>query len=146
MGGEGGSSGSSGTSIASLAFSAGSSLVKGYGEMKSQEFLAARDKRAAEIGKLRAEQVDTQRREELGTTLANIEVVRAAGNVDPLSPTTAAIKSNEARISDRQRTTEVSNILAQAAEDEASSAFRLKAGKRALTASYLDAAGKLLKG
>src|SRR5262245_42455433 len=112
------------SSIASLAFSAGSSIYKGFGEKATQEFLAARDQRAAEIGRIRADQFDVQKREELNTTLANIDAIRAASNIDYLSPTTAAIKTEETRVADRERTIGRSNLLAQAREDELSAQYR----------------------
>lgn len=90
-------------SIASLGLDAYGSVLKGQGEKASQEFLAARDERQAQLGRLRAAQTGTFLTEQLNTTLANIDSIRAAANIDPTSPTSAAIKTEEKRISDRQR-------------------------------------------
>lgn len=132
--------------IGGLALEAGSSIVGAEGEAASQEFMAARDKRSAELGRLKAGQTDAQLREELNTTLANIQVTRAAANTDPLSPTGLAILENESRISDRARNIKVASIRAQASEDDASAAYRLEAAKTARLAGYLGAGGKALKG
>lgn len=132
--------------IGGLALDAGSSIVKGHGEAAGQEFMAARDRRAAEIGRLKADQTDVQLREELNTTLGNIDVMRAAANADPLSPTSLAVKDEERRISDRQRLIKVGSIRAQAAEDEASAAYRKTAAKYALFGGYVGGASKLAKG
>lgn len=145
-GGEGGGGGSaSGSSFGAMGFNAAGSFLKGYGESESQKFLAARDRRSAEYGKIKADQVDTARREELATTLGNIDVIRAAGNVDPLSPTTDAIKAHQSDVAGKQRMLERSNILAQAREDEISAAYRDKAAKRSMLAGTLAAVGSFLK-
>lgn len=132
--------------VGSLALDAGSSILKGHGEKASADFLAARDRRAAEIGRAKADQTDAFMREELNTTLANIDVVRSAAGADPLSPTALAIKENEMRIGDRERRTRVGNILAQADEDDASAVYRRQAGRTALLGGYLSAGAKIGRG
>lgn len=141
----GGTSGGGGSSFGAMGFNAAGAFLKGYGEASSQKFLAARDRRSAEYGKIKADQVDTARREELATTLGNIDVMRSAGNVDYLSPTTAVIKEHQGDIADRQRLIERGNILAQAREDELSAAYRDKAAKRSMTGAYLGAIGSFVK-
>lgn len=133
-------------SIGSLALDAGSSIIKGFGEKSTQDYLAARDERNAEIGRIKADQTDAQMREDLNTTLANIDVIRSAANADPLSPTGLAITANEQRIGDRARTTRVASILQQADEDEASADYRRYAGNIGLLGGIAGAGGKLLKG
>jgi hypothetical protein len=49
---------------------------------------AERAERAAQFGKLQATLADTTMRENLNTTLSNIDVIRAAAKIDPTSPTT----------------------------------------------------------
>ena len=136
----------SAASIGSLALDAGSSIIKGHGEAAGQEYMAARDRRSAEIGRIRADQTDVQLREELQTTLGMIDVTRSAANTDPLSPTGLAIKANKARISDRARLTKVGSIRAQAAEDEASARYRTTAAKYALLGGYTSGGAKLFRG
>lgn len=134
-----GGSGASAASIASLGLSAYSSIQKGEGAKASNEAQAARAERAAEFGKLQAGLTDTNFRENLNTTLANIEVIRAAGHIDPTSPTTAAVEEHNRMLSDRQRTTALLNIESQVSEDEASAKFLHQAGDFALSQSYLEA-------
>lgn len=132
--------------IGGLALDAGSSIIKGHGDAAAQEFQAGRDRRAAEIGRIKADQTDTQLREELSTTLGMIDVTRAAANADPLSPTGLAIKAEERRVSDRDRRIRVGNIRAQAAEDDASARYRDSAAKTALLGGYVSAGAKVFKG
>lgn len=135
-----------GASIASLGFDAAGSVMRGKGEKATQDWLAERDERKAELGRLRAAQTGTFYTENLNTTLASIDAIRAAASIDPTSPTTAALKAEETRISDRERDIRVGGLLAQSREDEASARFRREVGEDALLASYLGAGSKLLGG
>lgn len=132
--------------IGGLGLDAGSKIYKGYGDQASQEFMARRDERAAELGRLRASQTDAQLREELNTTLANIDAVRAAGNIDPTSPTTAALKDRESFVSDRARNIKVASLRAQADEDEATSRYRREVGRSAVVGGWLGGLGSGLRG
>src|SRR5688572_793983 len=111
-------------SLAGLALDAGSKYFAAEGEAEAQEFKAAQAERKAAEGKIAASQVDVFFREELNTALANIDAIRAASNIDPTSPTTMAIKSEEARVSARARNIKVQSILAQVQEDEREAAYR----------------------
>ena len=132
--------------IGSLAFDAGGSILKGQGEKEGQNFMAAQAERAAQLGRIKADQTDASLREELNTTLGMIDVTRAAAGTDPLSPTALAIKENEARISDRNRRTAVGNIQAQADERELEARYRRRAGETALLGGFLGAGAKVGKG
>ncbi len=135
-----------GAAIGGLALDAGASLFKGQGEKASQDWMAARDQRAAELGRLKADQFDVNLREELNTTLANIDAIRLAAGTDPLSPTGLALKDKETSVSDRDRMTRVAGIRAQADDDEASAQYRRYAGNQALMGSYISAGSKVLGG
>lgn len=123
----------------------GGDVLKGYGKQQGAEFEAARSQRAAEIGRLRADQLDTQMREELHTTLGNIDTIRAASNIDYLSPTTAAIKDNETRIADRERGIKVNNLLNQSKEDDLTAGYQKWAGKMGMVGGVFDAFGDVGK-
>lgn len=82
------------------------------------DFQAERAQRAAEFGRVQADQTDAQLREDLATTVANIDAIRASSNIDPRSPTGYAIKDRETYVSDRTRRNAVTSIRMQAAEDE----------------------------
>lgn len=133
-------------SIGGLALDSLSSVVKGHGEYETQQYLAARDKRNAELGRIKADQTDVVRREELNTTLANIDAIRSAASADPLSPTALAVKGEETRVADRQRMIEVTNIRNQALEDEATAAYRKRASMYALAGGYVGGGAKLGRG
>lgn len=133
-------------SIGGLALDAGSSAIKGYGEKQGQDFMADQADRAAQLGRIKADQTDVSLREELHTTLSNIDVIRAAGGTDPLSPTGLAIKENETRISDRTRRTAVGNIQAQADERVKEASYRRRSGEMALIGGIVGGAAKVGKG
>lgn len=132
--------------LGSLAFDVGGKIVGGQGQAASQEFMAERDKRSAELSRLKADQTDVFYRERLNDTIANIESIRAAANIDPTSPTSAAIIANEARISDRERQIKTASLRAQASEDDASALFRRRVGEDALLGSYLGAGATVAGG
>lgn len=136
----------SGLSIASLGLSAYSSIAKGQGAKAGAEAQADRAERAAEFGRLQADLTDTTMREQLNTTLGNIDVIRAAGRIDPTSPTTGAVEDFERMKSDRQRTAALLSIKGQVAEDTASAKYLRESGDYALKLSYLDAAAKVAGG
>lgn len=129
-----------GASVASLGLSAYSSVLKGEGTQAADDFQAAKATQAAQFGRAQATLTDTTFREKLNTTLGNIDVIRAASNIDPTSPTTAALKDRSTVLSDRQRIAAVTSLNAQAAEDDASARYLHDAGDFALSMGYLDAA------
>lgn len=144
----GGSSGSGAgaASIASLGLSAYGSVLKGEGTQAADEMQAAKAERAAEFGRLQAGLVDASMRENLNVTLGNIDVIRAAGRVDPTSPTTAAVEDYNRMVGERARTAQELSIRSQVAEDEASAQYLRQAGDFALTQGYLSAGVDVLKG
>jgi hypothetical protein len=142
----GAAAGASVSSIASLAFGAAGSIAKGYGTKAADEFQADRATRAAELGRTQAALTDVTYRENLNTTLGNIDAIRAAVHIDPSSPTTAALRDYNTMISDRQRMAAVGTIRQQASEDEAGATYLRKAGDYALLMGYLDAGTKIAGG
>jgi hypothetical protein len=140
---KGGFSAAGGLSIASLGLGVFSSLTKGQATKASDEFQASKAERAAEFGKLQAGLTDSVMREQLNTTLSNIDVIRAAARTDPTSPTGAAIEAYDSKIANRQRTAALLSINSQVAEDEASAKYLRQAGDYAVSQSYLDAGIKV---
>lgn len=137
------SSGASGLSIASLGLGALSSVEKGRGEAAADEFQAAKAERAAQFGKLQAGLTDTVMREQLNTTLSNIDVIRAAAKADPGSIETGFIEDYSSKISDRQRTAALLSIKSQVQEDEASAQYLHALGEDALLRGETNAALKI---
>lgn len=149
-----------GSSIASTGFGAageymkGSAAKSGYdASAANSEFQAQRAERAAEFGRIAADQTDVGMREELATVLANIDAVRAVSNVAPGSPTGVALKDRETEMSDRQRRSAVTSIRLQAAEDErmaqygrSVAAYQRSVGNYALKMGKVAAIGKIVGG
>lgn len=133
-------------SVASLALTAAGDITKGNATKASNDFQADRAERAAAFGETQATLTDTTMRENLNTTLGNIEAVRAAAGIDPTSPTTAVLMDRNTMLSDRQRMAAVGSIKSQAAEDRASADYLRKAGDFAVTQSYLTAATDVASG
>lgn len=133
-------------SVASLGLDAGSSVFKGLGDKAGQDFMADQSERAAALGRIKADQTDAHLRDELATTLGNIDVIRAAANTDPLSPTGLAIKAKETEVSDKNRLIAVGNIKAQADEKQAEAEYRRTAGKYALLGGFISGGAKIGKG
>lgn len=133
-------------SIGGLALEAGSSIYKGLGDKATQDYMAQRDQRNAQFGRLKADQAGAHMQEELNNTIANIDVIRSAAGTDPLSPTGLALREEERRVGDRERRTRLSSIMAQVDEDEATATYRRSAGRQALLGSFLGASARLGRG
>lgn len=129
--------------VASIAGTAGASVMKGMGQKAGMDAQAMRAERAATFGKLQAEQSDLKFREELNTTLGNIEVIRAAAKIDPNSPTSAALMDRQRTLSDRQRMTAGLNIQSQIDQDLADASYLRQSGDFALQMGFLDAGTKI---
>lgn len=133
-------------SIAGVGLSAMGQYTAAKGTQAADEARAAQLDRAAERGRLAATQTSAQMTEDLNTTLGNIAVVRAAANIDPTSPTTAAIMGQQEYRGIRARDIAVENLVSQAEENEASANYMRQAGAFALSQGKLGAFATLLKG
>jgi len=134
-----------GATIASLALTVASDITAGNATQAADQFKADRAERAAEFGELQATLTDTTMRENLNTTLGNIESIRAAAGADPNSPTSAALLDRSQELSDRQRMAAVGSQRMQAADDRASADYLRKAGDFAVSQSYLTAGTDVAK-
>lgn len=134
------------SSLLSMGLSAGATVMEGMGKKAGADDQAARAERAAQFGKVNANLTDATMREELNTTLGNIDAIRAFGNIDPTSPTTQAFEDIQSKRSDRQRTAAVLGQRQQAADDEASAQYLRQAGNYALMQSYVGAGAKVFGG
>jgi hypothetical protein len=133
-------------SFGSMALGAASALESSEGAAAGQEFMAAKAEKAAAYARLQAEQTDVHAREELNTVIGMIGTMRAAANIDPSSPTTAAIDAKESKISDRNRISQVNSLKAQAADSEYEASVRNSLAGSIRTAGYFTAGAKLLGG
>jgi len=125
------------------ALAIGGGLIKSIGEFQAQSYQADQAKKAAEVGRIRAQQIDTSYREELSSTIANIRTIRAATGVGANSPTTLALEAENRRVSDRNRTRDVANQRIQANQDEADGKFLKKSAGLSLGLGLMTTALKL---
>lgn len=153
-----------GGSIASAGFKAAGDIAAGEAgqaaanaKAADADFAAGRAERAAEFGRVQADQTDAQMREGLQVQIANIDAIRASSNIDPRSPTGEAIDEYQTNIGDRQRRNQVASIRLQAAEDDRMAqydtnvaVYQRQVGKSALSAGYVgalaDVTGGIAKG
>jgi hypothetical protein len=101
-----------------------SGLVGAYGQYQSGQYASEQSKRAAEVGRVQADQIDASYRDELNSTISNIKAIRAGAGVGMNSPTSLAIDANQERISSRDRRIEVGSKRMQANQDENDARFR----------------------
>jgi hypothetical protein len=135
-----------GLSLASTGLSAMGQIKDAEGKSAAATYEAGRKDRAAKFARAQAAQTDAHLSEELNTTIANVNVIRAAQGASSLSPTTQAIIDKESDVSDRERRTRVANLRAQAAEDEGAAAYLRYSGRAALGAGRIGALSTVLKG
>lgn len=109
-----------------------SGVVGAVGASQAQQWEAEKAKRAAEVGRVRANQIDASYRDDLNSTISNIKSIRASSGASMYSPTGMAIEADQQRISDRDRKIEVGNARMQANQDEQDAKFRKSAAKTAL--------------
>lgn len=133
-------------SLVSAGLGAYSTYMKAEGVKAADDYQAAELDRAAEYGKLKADQTGAIMTQRLNTTLGNIDAIRAASHNDVTSPTGAAYRDRQEQIGVTQKTTTVSSILAQARQQQADAAYLRQAGEQALLAGKIAAAGQLLGG
>lgn len=109
-----------------------SGFISGKGDQAAQNYKAQQSERAAQIGKIQADQVDASYRSELNSTIANIRAIRSSAGVDPNSPTGMAIDAKQEQTSNRDRSIEVANKRMQATQDEEDAKFYRSSAKSAL--------------
>lgn len=98
-------------------------VVSAVGQYSAGQYQADQAEKRAEIGRIRATQIDTAHREDLQGTIANIRSIRAATGVGANSPTTLALEGENTKIADRNRTRDVANQKMQANQDQADAKF-----------------------
>lgn len=108
------------------------SLVGAVGQKQSSDFAASQSKRAAQVGRVQADQIDANYRDELNSTISNIRAIRASAGVGANSPTGMAVEQKQADTSDRDRRIEVGSKVMQANQDDADAKFRKSSAKWAL--------------
>ncbi|MNE33491.1 hypothetical protein D3C87_1476790 [compost metagenome] len=89
------------------------------------------------LGRIQADQIDANYRDELNSTLANIKAIRASAGVVSDSPTGQAVEAGQVRTSNRDRIIDVGSKRMQATQDESDAKFRRSAAKTTLLAGGL---------
>ena len=147
-------------SMASMGLSAAGSIAQGNaakeraaGVYAADEFQAQQAEQAAQFAQLQSVQSDTNFRQKLNRTLANIDAISSTGNVDITSPTTVAIENWDTQLSDTQRIAQDISLRTQAQTDLTSANYLRTAGNYALvqgaqaqSLGYLGAAGDIVGG
>lgn len=119
--------------------------VQAQGVAAADRFKSEQSQIAADTGRTAAAQTDSALRDELHTTLSNIEAIRASTGTTPYSPTGNAIAEKSIDESDRQRRIRVQNIMNQVGLDEQGAGFYRSAAKNALFQGALGAAASGFK-
>jgi len=120
--------------------------AQGAGVNAADQYQAALADESAQFATLQAGLTDVTMRQQLTRTLANIDAIRAGGNVDPTSPTTTAIENFNRKVSDRSRMASVGTSLTQASYDTASADYLRQAGSYAQAVSNMGAQAQELGG
>lgn len=107
-------------------------LVSAVGQYQGGNYAAAQSERAAQAGRVQADQIDASYRDELNSTISNIRAIRASAGVGANSPTQRAIEAKQEQTSNRDRKIEVGSKRMQAHQDEADARFRRSSARTAL--------------
>lgn len=132
--------------LASTGFQMAGGLMAAQGKADAASYSEAAAQRAAEYGRIQADQTDTRMRQDMAGQLANISAIRASANTDASSPTQAAITSRVSAQNDLARQQKVDNINAQVGQDESAAAFYRQSGQDAVTGGYLGLLGSAASG
>lgn len=108
------------------------SLVSAVGQYEGSQYAAQQSDRAAQVGRIQADQVDANYREELNSTISNIRAIRASAGVGAMSPTGMAVEAKQEETSNRDRKIEVGSKRMQANQDENDARFRRSSANWAL--------------
>jgi len=139
--------------IAASGLSLAGTGVKMFGDYESAQATSVGDKfraeelqRSAEYGELKATQVNAQMTRNLAITLGKLDATRAAGHVDPFSPTGEAVRQATSDIATEDKTMKVASIKEQALQDEADAAYMRYAGNQALLSGKVSMLGDFFGG
>lgn len=126
----------------------GLKVAGNMGQAQSQKVAAQIDamrmETAAEAAKVRAVQLDAQYRDELNQTMATIDSIRAAQNVNIDSPTSMALQDSARERSARARMTAKSNERIRGMASEADAANLRKSSQGFMRAALLKSAPDIL--
>lgn len=108
--------------------------IRGYGEYQGKSYEASKAKRAGEIARVQADQIDAQYREELSSTISNIRAIRASAGVGANSPSERAYIAEQERVSSRERRIVAGGKRMQANQYDSDSRFLRRSARFSLFA------------
>ncbi len=120
-------------------------IVGGMGDRAAAKHQENQAKRAAEIGRVNADQIDAAYRDELNTTIKNIRAIRAATGANPDSPSSLAFIEGEAAASDRVRRIKAGAARIGANQNEADARFYKSSARSALFGGVVKSLPYFLK-
>lgn len=132
--------------VISLVAQVGGTIMGAQAQAAGAKAQQLKAQKAAQIARVQADQADSAYRDELATTLANIDTIRASANVDPTSPTAFALRREAQDDSDMQRERKVSGIRMQANQYDQDAAFYGSAARNYITAGLVNAGGQAFGG
>lgn len=109
-----------------------SGLTGAVGASQAQKYQAAQAKQQAEVGRMQADQIDTAYRDELSSTISNIQNIRASTGASAFSPTGMALEQGQEKISERNRSRDVAGRRMQATQLDNDARFLRKSANMAL--------------
>lgn len=116
-----------------------SSIVGAVGASQAKKHQAAQAETDAKIGRIQADQIDAAYRDELNSTIANIQAIRASTGVGVDSPTTQAVEARNQKESDRNRRRDVASKRMQANQDENDARYLRSSAKFSLLGGVVGA-------
>lgn len=132
-----------GAATVSTAVTAGGALLKGAAGYKAGKQAAQDAADQAEYAKIRADEVEGARRDELNRTLSSFAAARGANGLNLTSPTALAIAADLRDIADQDRNAEVGNIRREASALSKTSAARAAGARSSLLSGFTSAAPSL---
>lgn len=131
--------------IMSIGLTAASTIMGAQSQARGAAHQAQQAVYRGQEARINAHQTDAYYRDDLRKTLANIGAIRASAGAVVDSPTSMAIRDENARVSDNQRAAKVTSYRAQARQSDEDSRFYQSAAKSYLRSGYLAAGAGLLK-
>ena len=125
---------------------AGNQRQQAQSTAQFDEFKANQLQDAAQYGMAKASETDQFLRQKTTSMLGNLMAVSAAANVDPTSPTGNAILARTQGQSDQQRSIQVGNLNAQAAQDASESYQYTDAARATLNQAYANSSSSIFGG
>lgn len=133
-------------SLVSTAFGVAGALQQGASQSAAAKYQAQRAEQAAKYARVNADMTDTYYRDELRSTLSNIDAIRASAGTNPDAPTAVALRDKSTETSNRQRTIAVLNYTQQEKQSLNDASFFRSSAKTYQTAGFLNAGAMAFKG